>query len=258
MAPHTDSLPHTIDDQGRAFAVVPGTRWTRVPEMISNGQHTARWFVDERTGEVRGSLGWKSPKPHAEPAATAAFVHRLLALPRVDRADMYYDGGRWRLLPLLQADDAAGVALWFDALHDAGIAFHPEDPLSEAVDRHGNPLFDEAQGHRLDDCMIAAHAVYPGDLSRLALDRAWWRGDRERCPACGSGDASTWAASEDRAEVDMADFAACQACEWESERHDPDAAENEAIDAAHERSKPLVRAVAIKHRQDRLLAEASR
>lgn len=47
---------------GRAFAAVTGRRWTRVFEYLSNGQLTARWFVDESTGEAREAAGARQPK----------------------------------------------------------------------------------------------------------------------------------------------------------------------------------------------------
>src|SRR4051794_38649377 len=67
-------------DDGRMFAIIGGRRWTRVPEYLSNGQLTARWFIDEATGEVRGAHGWKQPGRMIAGAA-AEFVRGILALP---------------------------------------------------------------------------------------------------------------------------------------------------------------------------------
>lgn len=65
---------------GRLFRVIRGgRRWTKVPEYLSNGQLTARWFVDESTGEVRMARGWKSPEPTGVGSATSQFVHRIIA-----------------------------------------------------------------------------------------------------------------------------------------------------------------------------------
>lgn len=68
-------------ENGREFAIIRGRRWTRIPEYLSNGQLTARWFVDEATGEVRLADSWKSPKSWPLAGADAEFVRALLTLP---------------------------------------------------------------------------------------------------------------------------------------------------------------------------------
>lgn len=65
---------------GRLFAVIRGgRRWTKVPEYLSNGQLTARWFVDEATGEVRMARSWKSPESGPAPRKVAQLVQRIIA-----------------------------------------------------------------------------------------------------------------------------------------------------------------------------------
>lgn len=81
---HRDVVPGQITvvlEDGREFAVIRGRRWTRVPEYMSNGQLTARFFVDESTSEVRLADGWKKPKawPLGQPSS-------LFALDIVSRA----------------------------------------------------------------------------------------------------------------------------------------------------------------------------
>lgn len=67
--------------EGRTFSVIrTGRRWTKVPEYMSNGQRTARWFVDEATREVRVAKSWRSPQPYPMPAGSGAFVLSLIAL----------------------------------------------------------------------------------------------------------------------------------------------------------------------------------
>jgi hypothetical protein len=68
---------------GREFAVIRGRRWTRIPEYMTNGQLTARFFVDEATGEVRQADSWKKPKRWPMGGDAAAFVLGLLALAEV-------------------------------------------------------------------------------------------------------------------------------------------------------------------------------
>jgi hypothetical protein len=70
---------------GRVFAVIGGRRWTRVPEYLSNGQLTARWFVDESTGEVRMAEGWKSPKSWPIGGDAAEFVRAIVGQARGGR-----------------------------------------------------------------------------------------------------------------------------------------------------------------------------
>lgn len=65
---------------GREFAIIGGRRWTRVAEFLSNGQITARFFVDEATGEVRASDGWKKPKSWPLGGDAPEFVQGILAL----------------------------------------------------------------------------------------------------------------------------------------------------------------------------------
>lgn len=69
-------------EDGREFAIIAGRRWTRIPEYLTNGQLTARFFVDEATGEVRGAAGWKQVGRPIRGTA-AEFVRGLLALPEV-------------------------------------------------------------------------------------------------------------------------------------------------------------------------------
>jgi hypothetical protein len=62
----------------RVFTVIPGRRWTKVPEYMSNGQLTARFFYDKATGEARLSDGWKSPKSWPLGADDTAFVKAIV------------------------------------------------------------------------------------------------------------------------------------------------------------------------------------
>lgn len=75
-APATGDV--TLPD-GRRFNVVRGRRWTRIPEYMSNGQLTARFFVDEATGEVRAAKSWKAPGSLMG-GERAAFVRWILEL----------------------------------------------------------------------------------------------------------------------------------------------------------------------------------
>lgn len=72
-------LEVTLPD-GRQFAVVKGRRWTRVHEYLSNGQLTARWFVDEATGEAREADGWRQPKRWPMSAAGQEFARWVVEL----------------------------------------------------------------------------------------------------------------------------------------------------------------------------------
>jgi hypothetical protein len=83
-ASRADFVPGQVTvilSDGREFAVIKGRRWTRVPEYLSNGQLTARFFVDEATSEVRLADSWKAPKswPIGQP-------HCLFALGIVAKA----------------------------------------------------------------------------------------------------------------------------------------------------------------------------
>lgn len=69
-----------VADDGREFGILRGVRWTRIAEFLSNGQLTARWFVDEATGEVRMAEGWRKPKSYPLDSRSAEFVRGLLAL----------------------------------------------------------------------------------------------------------------------------------------------------------------------------------
>lgn len=67
-----------VGEDGREFAVIrSGRRWTRVAEFLTNGQITARFFLDEATGEARAAESWKSPKSWRLPEETAQFVREL-------------------------------------------------------------------------------------------------------------------------------------------------------------------------------------
>jgi hypothetical protein len=76
----------TVQLADREFAIVGGRRWTRVFEYLSNGQLTARWFVDEKTREVRMAEGVKKPKSWPIGGSSAAFVLDLLTLPASEDA----------------------------------------------------------------------------------------------------------------------------------------------------------------------------
>lgn len=81
MGELSDAEPERRDivaDDGREFGILRGRRWTRVAEFLSNGQLTARWFVDEATGEVRQAEGWKKPKSWATSPDATLFVLGLL------------------------------------------------------------------------------------------------------------------------------------------------------------------------------------
>lgn len=82
----TVRLPHPegsgVSGGEREFALVKGRRWTRVFEYLSNGQLTARAFVDEATREVREAAGAKQVG-RMMPAASAAFYLALFELPEL-------------------------------------------------------------------------------------------------------------------------------------------------------------------------------
>lgn len=65
---------------GRTFAVVKGRRWTRVSEYLSNGQLTARWFVDENSGEAREADGWRKAKRWPMAAGAQEFARWVVTL----------------------------------------------------------------------------------------------------------------------------------------------------------------------------------
>lgn len=70
---------------GRQFAVVrTGRRWTRVHEYLSNGQLTARWFVDEASGEAREADGWRKAKAWPMGAAAQEFARWVVMLATMD------------------------------------------------------------------------------------------------------------------------------------------------------------------------------
>lgn len=69
--------PLPVIDGERVFTVIPGRRWTKVPEYLSNGQLTARFFVDEAQGIVRDAAGWSKPGRWL-PAEGAAWVLGLI------------------------------------------------------------------------------------------------------------------------------------------------------------------------------------
>lgn len=68
---------------GRTFAVVEGRRWTRVSEYLNNGQLTARWFVDEASGEAREADGWRKPKRWPMASGAQEFARWIVALARM-------------------------------------------------------------------------------------------------------------------------------------------------------------------------------
>lgn len=75
----------TVKYGTREFAIVrTGRRWTRVHEYLSNGQLTARWFVDEKTREVRMADGARKPKSWPVSSEAAAWILNLLALPAAE------------------------------------------------------------------------------------------------------------------------------------------------------------------------------
>ena len=66
---------------GRTFAVVrTGRRWTRVHEYLSNGQLTARFFVDERSGEAREAASARQPKPWPMHTGAQEFARWIVTL----------------------------------------------------------------------------------------------------------------------------------------------------------------------------------
>jgi hypothetical protein len=62
----------------RVFTVIPGRRWTKVPEYMSNGQLTARFFYDKATGEARTARSWKSPESWPLGRDDTAFVRAIV------------------------------------------------------------------------------------------------------------------------------------------------------------------------------------
>lgn len=74
----------TVKVGAREFAVIGGRRWTRIPEYLSNGQLTARWFMDERSGEVRMARSWKSPQRWPMCGDAAEFVRGIVGRARAD------------------------------------------------------------------------------------------------------------------------------------------------------------------------------
>jgi hypothetical protein len=81
-------LPVVIGERGseRVFTVMEGRRWTKVPEYLSNGQLTARFFYDRATGEARKAEGWKSPKNYPESPETAAVVRSIIEVHDAEQA----------------------------------------------------------------------------------------------------------------------------------------------------------------------------
>jgi hypothetical protein len=65
---------------GRTFAVIPGRRWTRVSEYLTNGQLTARFFVDEKSGEAREAEGWRKPKRWPMNSSAQEFARAIVEL----------------------------------------------------------------------------------------------------------------------------------------------------------------------------------
>lgn len=72
-----------LNQRPRVFAVVEGRRWTRVSEYLSNGQLTARWFVDEATGEAREADGWRKPKRWPMNPSAQQFANSIVARVRM-------------------------------------------------------------------------------------------------------------------------------------------------------------------------------
>lgn len=62
----------------RVFTVIPGRKWTKVPEYMSNGQLTARFFFDSATGEARVAESWKKPKSWPLGGDDASFVRSIV------------------------------------------------------------------------------------------------------------------------------------------------------------------------------------
>jgi hypothetical protein len=87
----------------RVFTVLTGRRWTRIPEYLSNGQLTARWFVDESTGEVRDADGWKRPKSWPMQQRDAEYVLAILAQWRAG------DAGRSAASEMAPAGDGVSI-----------------------------------------------------------------------------------------------------------------------------------------------------
>lgn len=71
-----------LNQRPRAFAVVDGRRWTRISEYLSNGQLTARWFVDEATGEAREADGCRKPKRWPMHASAQEFARIIVRFAR--------------------------------------------------------------------------------------------------------------------------------------------------------------------------------
>lgn len=75
-----DGQAHVQLPDGRQFAVVKGRRWTRVHEYLSNGQLTARWFVDEASGEAREADSARKPKAWPMRRAAQEFARWVVEL----------------------------------------------------------------------------------------------------------------------------------------------------------------------------------
>lgn len=71
---------------------------------------------------------------------------------------------------------------------------------------------------------------------------AWWKGDRDSCPRCGSDDVGTWGLTSERTDANVAELAECEECTWHAER-DREEAEAEALEGTPEHLKPLVRSM---------------
>lgn len=69
-----------LPDEDRRFCVIRGgRRWTRVPEYMTNGQLTARFFVDEQTGEARPARSWSSPAGYCLGVSASNYVRGIIA-----------------------------------------------------------------------------------------------------------------------------------------------------------------------------------
>lgn len=68
----------------------------------------------------------------------------------------------------------ADVRAWFDELHNAGIAFHPEDTFEATADLDsGRPTFTHAEASRLDSAMTTARTIadaHGEDICDIAMD----------------------------------------------------------------------------------------
>jgi hypothetical protein len=69
--------------------------------------------------------------------------------------------------------NAHDVRAWFDALHDAGISFHPEECFSDIADREtGEPTFTPAEATRLNAAMMLSRKIATergGDICDIAM-----------------------------------------------------------------------------------------